>query len=295
MPVEFRVMESEPPVDKLKIMLVGPEQNGKSRLAATARKPVLFHDFDNKRESLVGIPGVYVITYVDPQWPKQPTACQDFLTIASKLEESLDLSKLGFKVPEGTYVKTNVIDSIDTYGKACLNYALFGSPQLRREVTFGGHKVFIPGGWDSWKVEMTEVENNVLRLLALPTDTIIIIHETSEQADDSTPENPKYTGRVGVYPARHRALIKYFPEIWRVKLTQSVTMTPNGAKTGYAPRVYPFPNHEFDCGTTLLLDPIEEPNIEAMIAKHELRVKQQSTKTLQQPRAEKSLPVAVKI
>jgi AAA domain-containing protein len=279
MPIELRNMEVEPPASKLKIMLVGGEQNGKSRLAATGRKPILFHDFDNKRESLAGIPGVFVITYVDPIWPMQPTASQDFLTTIGKLEQSIDLRDLGFDVPKGTILKTNVIDSIQTLAKAAKEYAIYNSPDLRREISFGGHKVFVGKGWDSVNAEMAEVEKFTLRLMALPTDTIAILHETEEEAADSTPEKKKFTGRIGVYPPRYQALIKYFPEVWRVKLTQSVG---SNNQMAYKPKVYPLPSYEFDSGTTLMLDAVEDPNIEAMIAKHNSRLKQNSHKALAQ-------------
>jgi hypothetical protein len=264
MPVELANMEEHQEVGKLKLALIGYEQNGKSRLAATARKPVLVHDFDNKRESLRGLPGVFVITYIDPQWPQQPTAAQDFLTNIGRLEQSLDLADLGFKVPKGTIVKTNVVDSMQTLGSCSQRYAMHNSKDLRREITFGGHTVFIPKGWDAVNAEMKEIENFVLRLMALPTDTIIIMHETSEEADGSTPEKKIYTGRADVYPPRYRMLLKYFPEIWRVKLTQVV----EGNKVYFAPRVYPLPNNEFDSGTTMMLDAVEEPNITKMLEKH---------------------------
>lgn len=267
MPTELQNMEEVTEVGKLKLALIGYEQNGKSRLAATARKPVLFHDFDNKRESLRGLPGVFVISYVDPQWPNQPTAAQDFLTNIGKLEQSLDLADLGFNVPKGTFIRTNVVDSMQTLGSASQRYAMHNSPGLRREITFGGHKVFIPSGWDAVNAEMKEVENFVLRLMALPTDTIITLHETSEEADGSTPEKKIYTGRADVYPPRYRMMLKYFPEVWRVKLTQVV----EGNKVYFAPRVYPLPNSEFDSGTTMLLDQVEEPDITKMLAKHDAR------------------------
>jgi hypothetical protein len=267
MPMEFNSMEEQQEVGKMKLVIVGYEQNGKSRLAATARKPVLFHDFDNKRESLRGLPGVFVISYVDPIWPNQPTAAQDFLTTIGKLENSLDLADLGFKVPKGTFVKTNVVDSMQTLGKASQNYAMHNSPGLRREITFGGHKVFIPSGWDAVNAEMKEVENFVLRLMALPCDTIVILHETSEEADGSTPEKRIYTGRADVYPPRYRMMLKYFPEVWRVKLTQVV----ENNKVTFIPRVYPLPNAEFDSGTTMMLDAVEDPDITMMLKKHDAR------------------------
>jgi hypothetical protein len=147
---------------------------------------------------------------------------------------------------------------------------MYNSPDLRREINIGSHKLFFGRGWDATNAEMTEVEQFILRLTALPTDTIIVLHETAEQADDSTPENKKFTGRADVYPPRFRMLLKYFPEVWRVKLTQVVG---KNNQISFVPRVYPLPTYEFDSGTTMLLDAVEEPNIEQMIVKHELRLR----------------------
>jgi AAA domain len=270
MPIELRIMDQEPPVAKLKLALIGKEKNGKSRLASSGRKPVLVHDFDNRAEALQGIPGVYVISYVEPQWPKQPEAAQKFLDVLAMLESSLDLKKLGFNCPPDTYVRTNVVDSIQTFGKAFQNYALYGQKDIRREISFGGLKVFLPGGWDAWNAEMVPVENSVLRMLALPSDTTIVLHEEPEEAPDSSSEKPKFTGRIGVYPARYHRLLKYFNEVWRVRLTQSVD---KNNKSAYLPKVYPLPNYEFDAASALSLDSVEDPNIENMIAKHEQRAK----------------------
>jgi inosine/xanthosine triphosphate pyrophosphatase family protein len=292
MPIELRIMSEEPPVAKLKLALIGKEKNGKSWLAASGRRPVLVHDFDNRAEALQGKPGVYVISYVEPQWPKQPEAAQKFLDNIAKLEESLDLSDLGFKVPKGTIVRTNVVDSIQTMGKAFQGYALYGQKDIRREITFGGMKVFLPGGWDAWNAEMVPVENSVLRLLALPTDTTIILHETAEETPDSTSEKPRFTGRIGVFPVRYQRLIKYFNEVWRVKLTQSIG---KDNKTAYLPKVYPLPNYEFDAASAMLVDQIEEPNILAMIAKHEQRFAQQPKELQSLPGTKAQLPAGVKI
>jgi hypothetical protein len=270
MPIEFRIMSEEPPVAKLKIALVGKEKNGKSRTAATARPNVLVHDFDNRAEALQGLRGVYVISYVEPQWPKQPEAAQKFLDNLAKLEESLDLADLGFKCPKGTIVGTNVIDSVQTFGRAFQNYALYGQKDLRREISFPGMKVFLPGGWDAWNAEILPVENSILRVLALPSDTVIVLHEIAEETPDSTSEKPKFTGRIGVFPVRYQRLIKYFNELWRVKLIQ----TSKDNKHVYLPKVFPLPTYEFDCATAMLLDQQEEPSIVEMIKKHESRLKQ---------------------
>lgn len=270
MSTEAHDMGSESPTNKLKLAEVGPEKNGKSRLAATGRKPVLVHDFDNRAEALAGIPGVYVISYRDPQWPKQPEAAQELLTNLTKLEDGADLATLDPKLPKGIFPKTNVLDSIATCAKSFERYALYGSKELRREVTFGQMKVFFRKGWDATNSEMESIDNVVLRLLALSTDTIIILHETAEKAPDSTPEEPKFTGKIGVYPPRYKMLLKYFNEVWRVKLTQ---VSDGNKGMRYLPRVYPLPTYEFDSATALLLDPVEDPNIESLLLKHEARLK----------------------
>lgn len=270
MPLELHNSGKEPPSQKLKLAIVGKEKHGKSWLASTGRKPVLIHDFDGRAESLAGKDGVFVLSYIDPVWPKMPEAAQKFLDILGKLEESLDLSKLGFDVPQGTIVKTNVIDSIHTCGKAFSAYALYGQKDLRREITFGGFKVFLGNGWDSWNAEMTSVENSFLRMVALPTDAIITLHETAEEADDSTSEKPRYTGKVGVYPVRYQRLLKYVNDLWRVKLTQVMS---NGNKMAFLPRVYALPTYEFDAASTLLVDAVEEPNIEAMLLKNQNKLR----------------------
>ena len=265
MPVELHDSAKEPPVQKLKLAIVGREKHGKSWLAATARKPILVHDFDGRSESLNGKDGVYVISYVDPVWPKMPDAAQKFLDIVGKLETSLDLAELGFAVPKGTIVRTNVIDSIQTFGKAFSAYALYGQKDIRREIVFGNYKVFLGAGWDAWNAEMKPVEDSFLRLAGLPPDIIITLHETLEESEDSTSDKPKYTGKVGVYPVRYQRLLKYVNELWRVKNTQIVS---NG-RSVFLPRVYTKPTFDFDASTAMELDAVEEPDIAKLITKHE--------------------------
>lgn len=274
--IEAKVMSEAAPIEKLKLMLVGKEKNGKSRLASTARKPILFHDHDNRAEALNGIPGVYVLSYVDPQWPKQPEASEEQLDVLGQLENNLDLSKLVLKgkrlfptAPDKTIVRTNVIDSLATLSRNVMQYAMHNTPSLRREIAFGKTKVFLPSGWDTWNADMKGIEPVILRFLALPTDTVLIMHEIKEEAEESTDEKKIFTGKVSVYPARHAALIKYFNELWRVKLTPTVINN----KSVIAPKVYPLPTYEFDAATTMLLDAVEDPNIEAMILKHEQKLR----------------------
>ena len=292
------VLENEPPVTKLKMMIVGHEKNGKSRLAATAPKPVLFHDHDNRSEALNGFKGVYSIPYSEPPWPNTPEAIQDQLDILAQLEQSLDLHDLQYRgkpvfpdVPKGTILRTNVLDSATTLGASAQRYILHTSKDIRRDITIAGKtpkttiQVQLPGGWDAWNAEMKTVENIVLRFLALPVNTILIMHESPEETPDSTPESKRFTGRVNVFPVRYGSLIKYFNEVWRVKLT--------AVDGRYLPRAYPLPSYEFDSATALLLDKIEEPNIELLIQKHEQRLK--TGYSLESGAGQKQLPSGVKL
>jgi hypothetical protein len=269
---QTRVMSQELPSAKLKLAIVGPEKNGKSRLAATARAPVLVHDFDNRAEALASLEGVYVMSYIDPQWPRQPEAIQDFLSNLAKLEDGADLRSLGFDgVEPGLKPRTNVIDSIHTFARSAQRYCMYNNSDIRREITVGPMKIHIPRNFDAWNAEMSIVESAILRLLALPQDTIIILHEVAEEAPDSTPEKPHFTGRVSVYPPRYKLLLKYFNEVWRVKLTP--------VKSQMIPRVYPLPDYQFDAASALPLNGIEEPNISAILQRVLTQTQKKEIKT----------------
>lgn len=256
--MELVIADQITPFTKLKLAEIGPEKSGKSRLAATGRKPVLFFDFDQRAESIAGISGVYVITFRDRGYPYQPEAFSEMLDVMTKLEQSLDLSLLGFDVPPGTLVKTIVDDSMSTMAKAAMEFALFTTKEIRREISVGGKMmVRIPKSYDAWAAEMSMVEAVVLRQLALPgVDVITVFHEAAEEAPESTDTNPRFTGKVTTFPVRYHRLLKFFNEVYRI--------TRAG---GTVPQVKIAPDYQFTTATCLNLDPVEQPNIEEMLRK----------------------------
>jgi hypothetical protein len=272
-----RDMTAESPTDSLHVAVIGAEKNGKSTLASTAPGVKLFLDFDQRAEAVAGRKDVYAITFRDPQWPKMPEVAEEVIDVMTGLEGSLDLSKLRDKKnnavfstakPE-TFVKNLIFDSMSSFAKCMMSYELYNSKDLRREIRIGTKlEIHVPKGYDAWNAETGGVQSIIMRALALPINIFCIFHETSEESDDSTNEKPKYTGRITIYPVRYKALLKYFNEVWRVKLT------PIGGAQGvrYLPRVYPLPDYAMDAATAMLLDSVEEPNIEGMIAKHRSRV-----------------------
>jgi AAA domain-containing protein len=276
--IEAKDMSKELSSDLLHVALVGPENNGKSVLGTTAPGVKLFLDFDQKRNAIAGKKDTYAITFKDPPWPKMPESAEEVLDIMSGLEKSLDLYNLTDKkgnkilpeVKEGTMVQSIFFDSMASFGKSIMTYELYNNADMRRELKIGpSMAVHVPKNFDAWNAEMKGVEQIVMRAFALPINVFCIFHEKPEEAADSTIEKPKYTGRVTVFPVRYKdLLIKYFTDIWRVRLTPVAT----GNGVSYLPRVYVLPDFALDSGTSMKLDAVEEPDITKMIAKHRSRV-----------------------
>jgi hypothetical protein len=154
-------------------------------------------------------------------------------------------------------------------GKLMMDYELYSSSDLNRQIKIGTKlSINIPKNFDAWNAEMKAVENIVMRSFAMPINVFCLFHERAEETADSSIEKPKFTGRVSLYPVRYKdLLLKYFTDIWRVKLTQVIS----GSKVEFIPRVYVLPDLAHDNGTSMKLDAIEEPDIAKMIAKHASR------------------------
>src|SRR5215467_6528366 len=147
MPIELIDLEAATPFDRLLLMLVGREKTGKSRLAATGRKGVLFFDFDGRYASIAGIKGCRAITVRDPGLGTQmPTAFNDAVTKLAMLEASRKFSGIGFKnVPaDQDQIRTVVVDSVFSMAKAAARYTQYTTQDLSRVLTIGGMTVRLP-------------------------------------------------------------------------------------------------------------------------------------------------------
>jgi hypothetical protein len=262
MPISAKSMKEVTAFDRFKGLLVGKEKTGKSRVAATGRKPILFFDYDNRSESVAGIDGVYTLSFSEPPYPNQPTAYNEGLEVIQRLEYDRRLNQIhaDFRtLSDDIKIKTVVPDSIASLSRASLNYALYTTPDLRRQVVSGNQYIFVPRNYDAWNSDIQMVEQFVLRLLAIPdVDVIAILHEEMEKDETRSDEKRTYyTGKIDVYPGRHRNLIKFFNELWRITRPSSV------------PIAQLLPSYEFTCATNLLIDgnpgTIENPNIANLI------------------------------
>jgi hypothetical protein len=257
MPVETHDIGALAPTAKKHIALIGPEGVGKSTLAATGRKPVLFLDYDQKAESLAGRKGVYAKTFRDAKPFSQPDAAPLTLDILTALEKECSLKVIGFdevSVPLGTLV----IDSMATFARALMAYNLYVEKDLRREIVVkGGMAIHVSKSFDGWSSEMQAAESIILRAMALPCDLIVTFHQTEEESPDSTGENVKLTGKITTFPVRHKRLLRYFPDVWVLERINAV------------PSIQTIPNWKFTAECSLNLSgKAAWPNITEMIEYH---------------------------
>lgn len=278
MAIEYINLEESKPLEKLQALFIGPEKGGKSWLAATAPKPVLFFDFDQRARSLAGRHEVYAMSFRDPAPNMQPTAFNEFLDVMTKLEQGQTLKDINPAMPLARPA-TVVLDSISTMAKSAGRYAMYTNQDVRRRLSFGSWSVDIQKNFDAWNAEMTTIENAVLRCLATSFHVIANVHECEEESETSTPENKKFTGRVGIYPARYQLLLKYFNEVWHVEQAPD-PQAPNGP---WKPRAQVKPDHRCPWAvTTLDLDKFEPCDIQGMLAKHLARHPLKATQQAQQ-------------
>lgn len=279
MSAELQDLSETQPFDRLLALFVGLEKGGKSWLAATGRKPILFFDFDGRAGALSGRQDVFAITLRDPGAPHmQPDAINTMLDYVTRLEQGQDLAQLGFKNASGKFPKTVVCDSIATMASSAMRYATYtNEKELARRISFGSLVVRIPRNFDAWNSEMSTIESIILRLIGLSfpsgqPDIICILHQAEQEDKNSTPEKRIYTGKLEIFPSRYRLLLKYFNEVWRVEQVPIVVGEGQDQRNSYRPKVFTRPNYRFEHAATALdIDDVELPDIQQMIAKHQSR------------------------
>lgn len=265
MPTVPHNLETEKPAENFSILLIGKEQSGKSWLAATAPKNVLFIDTDLKAGSLAGRKGVFALSIMDTPPNKerpdpQPDGFNEILDKLTKLERRNSLQALDQTWPDQP-VSTLVFDSVQTVASLAQRYTLYTADKdIKFSVSLGGRQFRVPKSYTAWGAEMGMVESCIMQARSLPNmNIIVILHETQEEDPRSTDSNPIYTGKIEVFPVRYKILLKNFTEVWRL-----VRSGPG------APRLYCAPNVEFGKAGSALLKTeaqIENPDISQIIAK----------------------------
>jgi len=138
------------------------------------------------------------------------------------------------------------------------------APELARTIKVGtGVGMKIRNGWDTINGIQRYMEYLIAEFSHIG-NIIFIYHEKNEKdVIKSTVQETKYTGEITVDPQYLAKSLILFNEVYRISLNY---------KSEY--EVQCRPQWDFKAKTTMLLDKIEQPNILAMIAKHQaLRAK----------------------
>jgi hypothetical protein len=237
----------------LKIAILGKPKSGKSRLMATAPKPIRVYDFDDRSESLAGIEGLFI--------KSRP----------SMLDVETDLSIMKANKAKKLPLPTTVAFDSVTYMNRAMEEEIFRQdPKLYRTIRVGNSTgIKIRNSWDVINGIQRYVEYLIAEFSGLGINIIFVFHEKDEKdRAESTPAETKYTGLVTVDPQYLANSLSLFNEVYRI--------TVDGNKNY---QVACRPNWDVNASTTMLLDPIEKPDIMAMIEKHkQKRLSLQNTK-----------------
>jgi hypothetical protein len=237
-------------IDRIKCVIAGPFGSGKSRLLSTARKPVLIYDLEDRRESVAGIPDVFVRTLVDRD-VMQPTAWNDLESDIGSLEYLKSQGKLE--------IKSIGIDTLKAAHAIGTNEMMNtqGNNSLRREKRIGLKTYRISQGWDSVNYVQRMLDGLFNRLFALDIDIYCTTHIRKQKAADSTEDNPKFTGKWTVDPQQIEFLVSKFNERWMMKDNFKVQVKQDW---------------EYNAITALDIDDMMDANIEAMLKMHSSRL-----------------------
>ena len=229
----------------LRIAILGKPKSGKTTLASTARKPMRYYDYDNRKESLEGKEGIFVVS--------KPTMLQ--------VETDLSIMKAN-KIKKLPLPATIVHDSV-TYMTHAMEDEIFRQdPKLARLIRVGNNVTMkMRNSWDVLNGIQKYTEYLIAEYTGLGVDFIFVFHEKDEKdRTESTPNETKYTGQVTTDPQYLQNSLSLFNEVYRITVD-------GNRKYQVACRT----NFEVNASTTMMLDPFEKPDIMEMIAKHQAK------------------------
>lgn len=229
----------------LRIAILGKPKSGKSWLAATAPKPILYYDHDNRKESLEGKPGLFIVS--------RPTMLD--------VEQNLSIMKAN-KIKKVELPTTVVHDTVTFMNRAMEEEIFRQDPKLYRTIRVGNNtSMKIRNSWDVINGIQRYVEYLINEYTSLGVNLIFVFHEKDEKdKGESTIDRAVYTGLVTVDPQYLQNSLSLFNEVYRI--------TVDGNRKY---EVTCKPNWDVNASTTMLLDPTEPPNIMAMIEKHKAK------------------------
>jgi GTPase SAR1 family protein len=236
-------------VDRLKVAVVGPGKVGKSTLIAkTCRKPLLEYDFDDRAESIAGLPDVTIKTLIDKA-SAFPSAWSEFESDIGTLEWLKKDGKLPFK--------SIALDSM-SYLRQYAENQMMKDTNNQRMFKINSTVYHIGAGWDAVTCVQKMLYEAIRRLFALDIDVYCVFHTAPEKDKaKSTKENTVYTERMTVDPNNLQILLPIFNEVWRAYVN---------ADGGF--RIQLKPDYYFQAASALKVDQIEDQDIQKLLDKH---------------------------
>jgi hypothetical protein len=235
--------------DRLKVAVCGEKKSGKSKLIAdTARKPLLHYDFDDRRESIAGAKETIIKTLIDPD----STRPQAWGILES------DIASLEYAKQQKTLIfKSLALDS-GMYLRQIAENQMMKETSNMRKAKIGLTTYQIAQGWDAVNYVHRMLYQLLRRLFALDIDIYVVFHTRNEKDKvKSTKEDTVYTERLTVDPQNLEVLLPMFNETWRTYIDMDGSF-----------KVQTRQDWRFNASTALRIDGVEEPNIQAMLDKH---------------------------
>lgn len=243
--------------DRLKVAVCGEPKSGKSYLVGKGcRKPAIHWDFDDRRESLAGIPDLHVKTLVDKN--DQDVHAWNDLEIDVGLMEYYKNSK------GDCPFNSAILDSAKYVYQYAEAQALKNVTSItRHKFKIGSTEYIIARDWDAVVSVQKMLQGILRRLFALDIDVYMIFHTRNEKDQTrSTATNAVYKDNLTVDPPNLKMLLPLFNEQWRTYVENE----------DY--RVQVKANYIFNGSTALKgLDSSEPADIQAMLAKHQQALK----------------------
>lgn len=230
------------PEDRLKIGIVGEIHSGKSWFAATAPSPVYIFDFDDRANSLAGKPGLII--------QRKATYLQ--------VEQTLSIAKGNAKQGKPN-PKTWVFDSVYYMCLAMEDEAFKQIPNSYRKLKLGSTELRIRSGWDTVNAIQRGIPYIISEFSALG-NVILVYHERDEKDPASTPEAPKFTGKITTDPQYVAKSLSLLDDVFRIQVDYKNHRT-----------VKFVPDQEFNASTSLLLNPNKEypPDFTVILGEHQ--------------------------
>lgn len=195
-------------IDRLHVAVCGDSGTGKSNLIArSARKPIYFCEFDNRKESIAEIPDVIIKQYLDKS-DDMPVAWQTLESDISTFEYLKSKNEFPFK--------SIALDSMTFLHQYAEHQFIKTCPANVNKFKIGSSTYLVARDWDAVVGVQKMLDGIINRLFALDVDIYVTFHTRNEKDQvKSTPKIAVYTEKLTINPPNLKMLLPKFNDKWR--------------------------------------------------------------------------------